>query len=141
MNVICEKCAINPRSHSLQKISDKNNIITHYANPSKAIDYTDREGILLHCENALKDIGSRKWICIINSENFSIKHALEIQTGIGIAKLVMSGYTHNMLEIRIVNPTWHIKTMLNVIWPFLNQSTCDKIKLLDDRYYSELEFV
>jgi len=141
MNIICKKCAVEPRTHSLQKISENDNIVTYYANPSTAIEYTDREGILLHCENALKDIGRRKWICIINSENFSIKHALEIQTGIGIAKLVMSKYTHNLVEIRIVNPTWHIKTILNVIWPFLNQSTCDKIKLLDDRYYSEIEYI
>jgi hypothetical protein len=65
MNVICEKCAINPRSHSLQKVSKTGNVVTYYANPSKAVDYTDREGILLHCENALKDIGNKNWICII----------------------------------------------------------------------------
>jgi hypothetical protein len=141
MDIICDKCARDPRYHSLKKISEKGNVITYYANQSKAIAYTDTEWILLHCENALKDIGKNNWICIINSENFSIKHALEIKTGIGIAKLVMSKYADNLIEIRIVNPTWHIKTMLTVIWPFLNQRTCDKIIILDDRYYSDIEFL
>ena len=141
MDIICEKCAMDPRYHSLEKISERGNIITYYAHPSNATAYTDTEGILLHCENALKYVGNNNWICIINSADFSVKHALEIQTGIGIAKLVMSKYTHNLIEIKIINPTWHIKTMLNVIWPFLNQATRNKIKILDDRYYSVLEFV
>ncbi len=141
MDIICEKCAQDSRYHSIKKISERGNIITYYTNPSNATAYTDTEGILLHCDNALKYVGNRNWICIINSEDFSIKHALEIKTGIGIAKLVMSKYANNLIEIKIINPTWHIKTMLNVIRPFLNQPTRDKIKVLDDRYYSVLEFL
>jgi hypothetical protein len=30
---------------------------------------------------------------------------------------------------------------LSVVWPFLNQNTKNKIKLLGDRYYSVIEFI
>jgi hypothetical protein len=140
MENICEKCAIDPTSHSFRKVSEKNGICLFYTNPTKAKLYNDTEGILNHYENALASIGEQKWAWIFDSEGFDLKHAMEVVSGIGIAKLTVK-YGKNLQEIKIINPTWHIKTMLTVIWPFLSDEIRDKIKLLDDRYYSLLEFI
>jgi hypothetical protein len=141
MDKICEKCTMDPTSHSFRKISEKNGILTYYTNPTKAKLYTDRDGILKHYNNALELIGNNKWIWIFDSEGFDLKHAMEVQTGIGIAKLTTGKYGNNLLEIKIINPTWHIKTMLTAIWPFLNEQTKQKINILSDRVYSVLEFI
>ena len=141
METICIKCTMDPSSHSFKKISEKNGVCIYYTNPTKSKLYTDTDGIISHYDNALKQIGDKKWVWIFDSEGFDLKHALEVKTGTGIAKLLTDTYADNLLEIKIINPTWHIKTMLNVIWPFLNQATRNKIKILDDRYYSILEFV
>ncbi len=131
----------DPASHSFRKISEKNNISTYYTNPTKAKLYTDTDGILSHYDKALAEVGNKKWIWIFDSDGFDVKHALEVKTGSGIAKLLTEKYAHNLVEIKIINPTWHIKSMLTVVRPFLNQSTRDKIKILGDRYYSVIEFV
>jgi hypothetical protein len=68
-----------------------------------------------------------------------MKHALEVKTGIGITKLIKD--KDNLLEIKIINPTWHIHTMLLAVVPFLNKTTKNKITILKDRYYSVIEFV
>lgn len=141
MDKICEKCTMDPTSHSFRKLSEKNGVVTYYTNPSKANLYNDTEGILTHYNNALKQVGEKKWIWIFDSEGFDLKHAMEVKTGIGIAKLLTQQYAHNLQEIKIINPTWHIKTMLTAVWPFLNQKTRDKITTLDDRVYSVLEFI
>lgn len=131
----------DPANHSFRKISEKNNICTYYTNPTKAKLYTDTEGILSHYDKALAEVGNKRWIWIFDSDGFDVKHAMEVKTGSGIAKLVTDKYAHNLIEIKIINPTWHIKSMLTVVQPFLNKTTRDKIKILGDRYYSVIEFV
>lgn len=141
MEVICSKCMMDPTCHSFKKISEKNGVYIYYTNPTKAKLYTDTEGILTHYDNALKQVGNKKWIWIFDSDGFDMKHALEVKTGIGIAELLTDKYANNLVEIKIINPTWHIKTMLKAVMPFLDKVTRDKIKILKDRYYSVVEFV
>lgn len=141
MEEICNKCMMDPTNHSFKKISEKNGICTYYTKPTNSKLYTDTDGILLHYDNALKQIGDKKWIWIFDSEGFDLKHAMEVKTGSGIAKLLTDTYANTLLEIKIINPTWHIRTMLTAIWPFINQNTRNKITILKDRYYSVLEFV
>ena len=140
MNIICEKCMMDP-SHSFKKISEKNGVITYYTNPTKAKPYNDTTGLLEHYNNALNTIGDKKWRWIFDSEGFSLIYALEVQTGIGIAKLITGKFGDNLQEITIINSTWHIKSMLMALWPFLSEQVKQKIKILDDRAYSILEFV
>jgi hypothetical protein len=140
MENICKKCAIDPTSHSFRKLSEKNGISTYYTNPAKAKLYKDTEGILEHYNNALELIGNNKWSWIFDSDGFDLHHAMEIQTGIGIAKITVK-YGNNLEEIKIINPTWYIKVMLTVVMPFLSDKIRQKINIMDDRFYSILEFV
>ena len=103
MDKICQKCTMDPTSHSFRKISDKNGVVTYYTNPTKAKLYTDSEGILEHYHNALNTVGDKKWIWIFDSDGFDVKHALEISTGIGIAKLITGKYGNNLQEIKIIS--------------------------------------
>ena len=141
METICIKCTMDPTSHSFKKISEKDGVCTYYTKPINSKLYTDTDGILSHYDNALKQIGDKKWIWIFDSDGFDLKHAMEVKTGSGIAKLLTEKYADNLLEIKIINPTWHIRTMLTAVWPFLSQTTCDKIRILIERYYSVLVFV
>lgn len=132
---------MDPTSHSFKKISEKNGVITYYTNPSQTKLYSDTEGIIKHYNNTLKLIDNNKWIWIFDSEGFDLKHAMEIQTGIGIAKLITGKYGNNLKEIKLINSTWYIKTMLIVVWPFLSDHVKEKINIMNDRYYSLLEFI
>ena len=131
-------------NYSFKKISDKNGVVTYYTNPSKGITYTDSNQILEHYNAAFATIGNKKWNWIFDSEGFSLSLVLESQQGTGItgiANLLMGKYGDSLLEIKIINPTWHIKTLLAAMWPFLNKQLKKKIKILDDRAYSVVEFV
>ncbi len=141
METICSKCAMDPTSHSFKKLTEKNGVSIYYTNPTKAKLYKDTDGILSHYDNALAQVGNKKWIWIFDSDGFDLKHALEVKTGSGIAKLLTDKYADNLVEVKIINPTWHIKSMMTVVWPFLSESTKNKVKILADRYYSVLEFV
>jgi hypothetical protein len=132
---------MDPTSHSFKKLTEKNGVSIYYTNPTKAKLYKDTDGILSHYDNALAQVGNKKWIWIFDSDGFDLKHALEVKTGSGIAKLLTDKYADNLVEVKIINPTWHIKSMMTVVWPFLSESTKNKVKILADRYYSVLEFV
>lgn len=141
MEQICEACARDPLSHSFRKLSETEESVLFYTNPSRAILYKDSDGILNHYTNALNSIGEKKWRWIFDSDGFGWHHALEVNTGIGIAKLITSHFGSNLEDIRVINPSWHIQFMLMAVWPFLGDDTKQKIHILDDRYYSIVEFV
>ena len=136
---ICEKYMNSDTS--FKKLSEKDNLIIYYTNPAKANIKGDTEDILKLYDTALSIIGNKNWVWIFDSEGFNMKQAFEVQTGIGIAKLITNKYGNTLQEIKIINPTWHIKTMLASLKPFLNEATKQKIKILNDRYYSILEFI
>ena len=84
METICIKCTMDPTSHSFKKISEKDGVCTYYTKPINSKLYTDTDGILSHYDNALKQIGDKKWIWIFDSDGFDLKHAMEVKTGSGI---------------------------------------------------------
>jgi len=132
---------MDPNYHSFKKISEKNGVCIYYTNPTESKQYTDSDEIIEYYDNALKQIGNKKWVWIFDSYRLDMKHALDIKTGTGIAELLTNKYANNLLEIKIINPTWHIKTMIKAVIPFLDKMLRDKIKVLKDRYYSVVEFV
>jgi hypothetical protein len=132
---------MDPNCYSFKKISEKNGVCIYYTNPTKSKQYTDSDEIIEYYDNALKQIGNKTWIWIFDSDGFDMKHALDIKTGTGIAELLTNKYAKNLVEIKIINPTWHIKAMLKAVIPFLDKVLCNKIKVLKDRYYSVIEFV
>ena len=123
---------MDPTSHSFKKLTEKNGVSIYYTNPTKAKLYKDIDGILSHYDNALAQVGNKKCIWIFDSDGFDLKHALEVKTGSGIAKLLTDKYADNLVEVKITNPTWHIKSMMTVVWPFLSESytseCCPRLK-------------
>jgi hypothetical protein len=103
-----------------------------YTKPADATKYTDREGILAHYDNMLKHNGDKPWTWIFDSAGFGMKHALEINTGIGIAKLITSKYSKNLQKIVVKNPTWHIKLMYTCVSPFLSAKVNSMVEFTND---------
>lgn len=118
MNYICQTCLKEPNSHSFKKIGEKNNINYFYTCPANASKYDDNQGILEHYKGTLNNFPNQKWIWIFDSEGFSTKHALNIPLAIDLAKLI-SQYKDTLVKINIINPTWHIKSIITITKPFL----------------------
>ncbi len=121
MEQICKTCYKDSTSHSFSKLCEMNDVSVFYTKPAEATKYTDTAGILAHYDNMLMYNGSKPWRWIFDSEGFEMKHALEVSTGIGIAKLITSKYSNNLQKIIVTNPTWHIKLMYTFVSPFLSQ--------------------
>jgi hypothetical protein len=141
MEAICETCAQQPLSHSFRKLKETEESILYYTNPSKAILYQDTEGILSHYRKELNRLGTKRWKWIFDSDGFDWKHAMEVRTGIGLAKLISQEFAESLEDITIINPSWYITGMMMVVWPFLKEDIKHKITVKDDRYYSVCEFV
>ena len=110
----CEICEQDPSSHSIKNLGTKNGITYFYTRPSSATKYNDVDGILKHYDGVLSE----------NTEP-DLKHLMETKVGICLAKLSQhfgqsQKFSHNLQNILIVNPTWHVKTVLDLISPFLN---------------------
>ena len=138
---ICAICEQNPDSHSFKKIKEKNGVSVFYAKPSAGKLYKDTDGILTHINNALAANGDKKWICIIDGEGFDIRHAAEVTTGMALFELITQKYGTKLVEIKLINPTWHIKCVINAVRAFASEELQSKLTVLDDRPYSVLQFV
>ena len=100
MEHICKICHEDSTSHSFSKLCEIKGVSVFYTKPADATKYTDTEGILAHYDNMLKHNGDKPWTWIFDSNGFGMKHALEINTGIGIAKLITSKYSKNLQKIK-----------------------------------------
>ena len=57
MTYICALCKLQPLSHSLTKVSEKEDIIYYYTCPAQALLYYDVEGIINHYDGVLQKMG------------------------------------------------------------------------------------
>jgi hypothetical protein len=121
MKYICPLCSIDPLSHSLSEVCEKNNIIYYYTCPSKAKMYFDTLGIINHYDGVLSEIPeNKKWIWIFDGTEFNLKHFFQIEVAIELAKLISSKFSEKLQKIIIINPNFYIKSVYNIIYPFLN---------------------
>ena len=116
-------------NHSFSKIEERDGVSIYYTCPANLTQVYDNDIILAHYETLLSNLGNDKqWIWIFDSKEFGLKQSLEIQTAIGIAKLISpQKYGKNLQQIVIANPTMYIRTALNIILPFLSQDIRNKI--------------
>ena len=138
MSYICPLCKLQPLSHSLTKLSEKNGIIYYYTCPSQAILYYDVEGILNHYKGVLSEIPKDKeWIWIFDSFGFNLTHALQINVAVEIAKLITHNFSTNLKKIIIINPTLYITMTHKVVMPFLNDTIKNIIEINYEKTTSE----
>jgi hypothetical protein len=122
MKYICPLCSIDPLSHSLSELFEKNDIIYYYTCPSKAKMYFDALGISNHYDGALSEIPeNKKWIWIFDGTEFGLKHFFHLEVAIELAKLISSKFSEKLQKIIIINPNFYIKSVYNIIYPFLNE--------------------
>jgi hypothetical protein len=132
MEHICKTCHEDSTSHSFSKLCEIKGVSVFYTKPANATKYTDTEGILAHYDNMLKYNGDKQWTWIFDSDGFGMKHALEVRTGIGIAKLITSKYSKNLQKIIVKNPTWHIKLMYTFVSPFLSTKVNSMVEFTNE---------
>jgi hypothetical protein len=130
MKNICEKCYKNPKSHSFKILKSNSNIPVFYTCPGEAEDYSDSDAILLHYNNMLNVYGNKEWIWVFNCDKLEIKHSLEFNTARKVSILISEKY-NNIKQIYILNSNFIFNTILNIVWPFLDDKIKDLIISVD----------
>ena len=141
MNSICPICAADPFAHYFKKVAEKRGITIFYSKPSQAKKYDDTAGILAHVERSIAALGNKKWMCIVDGDQFDAKHILEYQTGMGLMDLFFGKYFDTLVEIKIINPTIYVRSAMKVLMVMISDDKLSKITLLDDKPYSILQFI
>jgi len=130
MKYICPLCAVDPLSHSLNEVFEKDNLKYYYTCPSKARLYYDSKSIINHYEGVLSEIPENmSWIWIFDGSDFNFNHFLQMEVGIQLAKLISSKFSNNLEKIIIINPSNYISFTYEIIKPFLNKKMKSIIEL------------
>jgi hypothetical protein len=137
----CPICAKDPLAHSFKKVGEKRGITMFYTKPSQAKRYDDTEGILAHVDNTIGQLNGKKWICIVDGDQFDAKYIAEWQTGAGLMQLFFTKYVDSLVEIKIINPTVYVRTAMKVLLALIADDKTSKITVLDDKPYSVLQFI
>ena len=133
MVYVCPICRINPLSHSLMEVMEKDNTLYYYTCPSKAELYFDAPSIINHYSGVLSEIAENKqWVWVFDSNDFGLKHFLEMQVAIELSKLISSKFSKNLKRIIIINPTFYVSYTYNIIHPFLNEKIKSIIEINSD---------
>ena len=136
----CSICSSDPSTYVLRKVAEKATHITFYTHPFKVNKEYTSDDIIQHYTHRLHDKGAKPWIWIFDGAQFDTDHIMELRTGQGIAELLKE-QCNSLIEIKVINPTIHLKVLLKVIQPFMDDSLRAKLNVLDDRPRSVLEFI
>ena len=138
MTYVCPLCKLQPLSHSLTKLSEKEGIIYYYTCPAQAIMYYDVKGIVNHYDGILSEIPEDKeWIWIFDSLGFTLKHAMQTNVAIEIAKLISNKFSQKLKKIIIINPTFYTTMTHKMLLPFLKESIINLIEINYENTTSE----
>jgi hypothetical protein len=130
MSYECPLCKLQPFSHSLTKLSEKKGIIYYYTCPSQATLYYDAKSIIDHYDGELSEMPeNREWIWIFDSLDFTLKHAIQTNVAVELAKLISNKFSKNLKKIIIINPTFYIKITHKILIPFLNEKVKNIIEI------------
>jgi len=122
MKYTCPLCSINPLSHSLTKITEKDDTVYYYTCPAKAELYFDKNSILNHYDGVFSEIPvNKQWVWIFDGLDFNLNHFLQIEIGIELTKLVSQKFSENLKAVIVINPTFYISSVYNIIYPFLSE--------------------
>lgn len=137
----CPICASDPSTFVFRKVAEKPTHSVYYTHPSKIKTEYPADHIIAHYTHRLQEKGQKPWIWIFDGSQFDTDHIMELNTGVGIAELMKGLHTETLLEIRIINPTIHLKVLLKVIQPFMEEALKAKLNVMDDKIRSVLEFL
>jgi len=137
----CPICTKDPLAHSFKKVGEKRGITMFYTKPSQAKKYDDTQGILAHVSSMLAQLNGKKWICIVDGDQFDAKLVAEWQTGAGLMELFFTTYLDSLVEVKVINPTVYVRTAMKVLCAMISDDKASKITVLDDKPYSVLQFI
>jgi len=123
---MCIVCDENPKAHSFFKLATESGVHIYYSCPAEATNYWDKESVANHCREKLAEKEDAKWIFIFDGMGYTIRHALAI----GVAHRflgVIKEYADTLVEIRIVNMSKHVGTMISIMRPFIPSNIYKKI--------------
>jgi len=125
METECSICRQDPGSHSFEKIKETDTTVYYYTCPGKASRYNDLEGILNHKRLELSKLNGKKWIWILDGTGFDIRHAMEIQIGLGIVRLLDE---YSVLKVCVINEGRYISIMRLLMWPLMSEELRSRIE-------------
>jgi hypothetical protein len=130
MQYTCPLCKLLPSSHSLKKVLETSEIIYYYTCPSQAILYYDAKSIVEHYDGVLSEIPENKeWVWIFDSLGFGLKHAMQTDVAVELAKLISNKFSKTLTKIIIINPTIYTTIIHKAIMLFLNKKVRDIIEI------------
>jgi len=137
IDIVCEKCFYNPRSHSFHKLSENDEEVYFYSCPSYAKYYDDAEGIHKHMRLEIEKI-HKPWIWIIDCNNYGLKHLIHPSVGMKIIEILDSYSSRKLKRIIIVNQTLSFALALNCLWKFIPENIKKKITFDKNNNFAKL---
>ena len=128
-------------THAFRKVAEKGGVALFYSHPSKSDHNKNPTEFISEITQQLTNLHGKRWQWIIDAEGFDLKHALGIEPGMELSTLLTDKYGESLVEIKFINPTWHLRSLINLIWPFLTSSLKSKIHILGDKTRSILEYI
>lgn len=118
METECSICREDPGSHSFEKISETETTVYYYTCPGKASRYSDLDGILNHKRLELSKLNGKEWNWVLDGTGFDIRHAMELQIGLGIARLLEE---YRVSKVYVINPGIYISVIKSLMWPLMSE--------------------
>ena len=71
----------------------------------------------------------KKWVWIFDSLGFGLKHAMQVNVAVELAKIISNKFSKKLKKIIIINPTFYTIMTHKMLLTFLNESVRNIIEI------------
>lgn len=128
---VCSVCEKEPDSHSFYLLHEVNGHGVFYSCDAEATD-DNTDNIFDHINGVLADFHStpgKTWEWIFDGKDYKM-NLNSMVLGIKILS-VFNTYRSGLKKLNIINPNDFIRTMFNMMTPFMDQKMIDMIQIKD----------
>jgi hypothetical protein len=128
----CPYCSTyGPNTHSFKLIANTPKYgRVFYTCVAKAEDFSNTKAIITHLKAELGEPGEtlQPWSWIFDCKDLKMKHTLQIDVAISIAKLLRDNYNNKLVMTFIINPTPGIDTLVSKVVPLFNKDSIHYVR-------------
>jgi hypothetical protein len=132
MESICSICEKDPKSHSFVYLGKESGIQLFYSCPFVATHFSDNPNMITHIENALNfyQCDKIRWKWIFDADRLGIDDIFKIRVVFNTLNIVETRYTDFLHSVQIVNASWYIKVLLNIMLVFSSKTAKKSVKII-----------
>lgn len=133
----CPRCQLTGgKSHHFEKVgtflSNYTPVSIFYTNPARTVEHLDAPEAPQWWMSHFESTKPNKWIWVFDCQQTSNGQLMSIQSSKRLVNLMYESHKNTLQGIYVVQPTWAMKTFLQILTPFVKKDVRHRLHIFSN---------